>query len=61
MCFHSDCDVAAAVRWKCISANSCAIRRERGTLLMGCHNETRGKGKRVRQTEPQTGREKASE
>lgn len=29
MYFPSDCDVAAAVRLKCISANSCAIRRER--------------------------------
>lgn len=46
--FPSDCDVAAAVRLKCISANSCAIRREsereRGTLLMGCHDETRKRG-----------------
>lgn len=32
MSFHSDCDVAAAVRLKCISANSCAIRREREAL-----------------------------
>lgn len=30
MYFPSDCDVAAAVRLKCISANSCAIRGERG-------------------------------
>lgn len=44
MYFPSDCDVAAAVRLKCISANSCAIRGERGTLLMGCHDETREKG-----------------
>lgn len=44
MYFPSDCDVAAAVRLKCISANSCAIRRERGTLLMGYHDETRERG-----------------
>ncbi len=44
MYFPSDCDVAAAVRLKCISANSCAIRGERGTLLMGCHDETRERG-----------------
>lgn len=54
MSFYSNCDVAAAVCWKCISANSCAIRRERGTLLMGCHDETR---ERVRQWEPQRERE----
>ena len=29
MHFSSDCDVAAAVRLKCISTNSCTIRRER--------------------------------
>lgn len=44
MYFPSDCDVAAAVHLKCISANSCAIRGERGTLLMGCHDETRERG-----------------
>lgn len=47
MSFHSDCDVAAAVCLKCISTNSCAIRRERererGAVLMGCHDETREK------------------
>lgn len=44
MSFHSDCDVAAAVCLKCISTNSCAIRGERGTVLMGCHDETREGG-----------------
>ena len=29
MHFSSDCDVAAAVCLKCISTNSCTIRRER--------------------------------
>lgn len=41
MYFPSDCDVAAAVRLKCISANSCAIRGERDALLMGCHDGTK--------------------
>ncbi len=62
MYFPSDCDVAAAVRLKCISANSCAIRGERGTLLMGCHDETREKGVTKRGTEGERGvSEKASE
>lgn len=43
--FPSDCGVAAAVCLKCISANSCAIRRrERGTAMMGCHDETKESG-----------------
>lgn len=55
MHFPSDCGVAAAVCLKCISANSCAIRvgggwgvereRERGTALMGCHDETKESGR----------------
>lgn len=42
--FPSDCGVAAAVCLKCISANSCAIRGESGTTMMGCHNETKESG-----------------
>lgn len=57
--FPSDCAVAAAVCLKCISANSCAIRlggggvggvwrrerkREGGTAVMGCHEETKESG-----------------
>lgn len=61
MYFPSDCDVAAAVRLKCISDNSCVIRRERGTLLMGCHDETKERERQRKTWREREVSEKASE